>query len=156
DAAERATRNSVREARPGVAAVDRFPDSAAWTTAVHATRRPATLIRRCVDRLRIRVRHREIVRARLLVDEEHALPRLAAIRRLVTPATAAWSEDRADRRDQHDVVVARIDQDAVDVLRVLEPDVGERLTAVGGLPHTVAPRRGLTVVGFACPDPNDI
>ena len=44
----------------------------------------------------------------------------------------------SERRDKHDVGVARIDADLGDRLRLLESDVGPALSAVGAPVHAIA------------------
>ena len=56
------------------------------------------------------------------------------------------------RRDEHGVGVARIDDDARDVSRVVEPDVRPVLTRVGRAIHAVAVRPVLAQVGLAAAD----
>ena len=91
-----------------------------------------------------------------VVDLQHLLPGRAAVGRLVDAALAAGPEERAGRRDEHDVVVDRIDDDAVDVPRLAQPHVAPRLAAVGRLVDAVAPRRALAVVRFAGADPDEV
>src|SRR5262249_15291051 len=115
DSAEWSGGKPVRQSGPCVAAVDRLPDAAAGTAAVDAARRSPPLTHRRIDRLRIARRHREIVRAGFIVDEQHSLPRLAAVGGLVDSAIAAGPEERTRRRDEDVVVVRRVDEDAPDV-----------------------------------------
>ena len=147
NAAQRAVGPAVAlHARPALAAVNRFPQTAAGTAAIHAARRPPPLIRRRVQNLVVRRVHHQIVRAGVVVDLHHLLPALSAVGRLVDSALAAGAPQAAGGGDEHDVVVARIDHDAVDVARRRQPHVRPRLAAVGRLVDAVAPRRALAVV----------
>ncbi len=100
--------------------------------------------------------HLDLVRARVLVDLQDLLPRLAGIGRFVEAAVTARAEETALRRHEHDVVVLGVDRDAVDVERPIEAGVGERLAAVGRLPDAVAPRRALPVVAFTRANPDEV
>src|SRR6185503_5411304 len=62
----------------------------------------------------------------------------AAVGRLVHAAVAALAPERPLRRDENDVGVPRIDDDAADVLRVLQAEVGPALPAVDRLVDPVA------------------
>ena len=121
DAAERSVGKPVLQPRPGLAAVGRLPDAAARAAAVHAARRAPALVGRGVEDLAVRRIDREIVGAGVVVDLQHLLPGLAAVGRLVDAALAAGPEQRAGGGDEHRVVVARIDDDAVDVPRGARP-----------------------------------
>ncbi len=63
---------------------------------------------------------------------------LPPVRRLVDPALGVRGPYVPQRRDVDDVVVARVDADAADLLRGVEPHVLPRLAGVGALPHAVA------------------
>src|SRR5207248_5503 len=122
----------------------------------HAARGTTPLIRRRQEHVRVGVRHGDVIRAGLVVDLEHLLPGSTAVRRLVDTALSARSKQRAGRRDEHTVVVARVDDDAPDVLRAPEADELERLAAVGRLVDAFAPRRALSVIRLARTDPDDV
>ena len=144
------------QTRPVFTAVNRFPQAAPRTAAVHAACRAPALIRRCVEDLAVGGVHHQIVRAGVVVDLENLFPAPATIRRLVNAAFTAGAEQIAGCRDEHDVGVARIDDDPVDVLRCFQAHAGERLPAVRRFVDAVAPRRALTVVRFAAPEPDEI
>ena len=148
--------NALGQPLPGVAAVGRLPDAAARPAAVHAARGAAPLIHRRVENPVVGRIHHEIVRAGVVVHLQRLLPGPAAVGRLVDAALAAGPEQAAGRRDEHDVVVARIDDDAVDEARGLEPHVRVGLAAVGRLVDAVAPARALAVVRLAGADPDQI
>src|SRR5262249_4965263 len=83
-------------------------------------------------------------------------PRLAAVCGLEDAAIAAGAPQAAGGRDEHDVVVARIDDDAVDVARRAQAHVDVGLAAVGRLVDAVAPAGALPVVRLAGADPDEI
>src|SRR5439155_24320279 len=123
DAAKRSFGNAGLEPGPGFAAVGRFPDPASWAAAVHAARRAAPLIARRIENLIVGGVHHKIVRAGVVVDFQRLFPGLAAISGFEHAALATSSPQTAGRRDEDDVVVARIDDDAVDVARRAEAQV---------------------------------
>jgi hypothetical protein len=156
DSSERSFRNPAFEARPRLATIRRPPETAARTATVHATGRPASLIGRGVQHLTVRGIHCQIVRARVVVDLQHLLPRFAAIRGLVHAAFPACAEERARGCDEHRVVGARVDDDAIDVTGGAKPDIRVCLPTVRRFVNAVAPRRTLAVVRLAGPDPDEI
>ena len=84
------------------------------------------------------------------------VPGLAAVGRLVEAAVAARRPERTLRRDVDGVGVARVDDDAADVLGALEADVRPRAAAVVALVDAVAVGdRPLRVV-LAGADPDDV
>ena len=82
--------------------------------------------------------------------------RPAAVDGLVDASIAAGSPQAAGCGHEHDLVVLRIDDDAIDVARGAETHVGVGLAAVGRLVDAVAPRRALAVVRLAGADPDEI
>ncbi len=156
DPSERAGRDAVCQPRPGVAVIGRLPNPAPGPAAVHTALRAPPLIRRGVHGSAIGVGHHQVVRARIVINLERLLPGLAGVGRLEDAALAARSEQRAGRRDEHDVVVLRIDDDAIDVVGLAETHVRPRLAAVRGLVDTVAPRRRLPVVRLAAAGPDQV
>ena len=156
DASHRCRRQSVADARPGFTRVARSPDAAARAGAHHAARAAAPLIRRGEHDARIGRGHHQVVRARFVVDAEHMLPRAAAVGGLVHAAIAASTEERSGRRHEHDVVVVRVDDDAVDRARIRQPHMLERRAAVSRFVHAAAERTRLPVVRLAGAEPDEI
>ena len=155
--AERTTREAAAgDLGPRVAAIDRLEERAAGSTAIHAAGRATTLVHGRIERLGVSERLREIISARVLIALEHELPALAAIGRLVDATVTTGAKERARRSNECDVVVAGIENNAIDVLGVLESHIGKRLAAIGGLPHAVAPAGGLAIVRLTGADPNDV
>src|SRR5207247_987065 len=83
---------------------------------------------------------RQVDRAGVAIDEEDALPRLAAVFAAIDAARLVRAEGMTHRRDVHELGIRRMDADARDVARVLEPDVRPRFSGVGRLPHPFAVR----------------
>ncbi len=157
DAAQRRLiENTALDARPRLAAVGRLPDTAARAAAVHAARRPPPLVRRRINDLAVRRIDHQLVRAGVVVDLEHVLPGLASVGRLEHAAFAARAPQAAGGRNQHHVGVARIDGDAVDVLRRAKAHVRVGLAAVGRLVDAVAPRGALPVVRLPGAYPDEV
>ncbi len=157
DASERSRWQAVsREARPGVAAVGRAPERAPRAATVHAAGGAAALVRRREENGGIGEGDGEVVGPGVLIQLEHLLPRLAAVHRLVDAAIATRTEERAGRRHEDDVVVGRMDDDAVDVPRLRQPHEGEGLPAICRLVDPAPPRGALPVVGLARPHPDEV
>ena len=157
DAAPRAGRQPevARQFRPRLARVGRLPDRAARTAAVEAAAAAAALIARRVQNVAVRRIDRNVVEARILVDELHLRPVLPAVDRLVDAAVRIRSEQVSRRCDVHGLRVLRIDDDPRDRLRLLEPRVREGPAAVGRLVNAVAEGRRLAVVRLARSDVHD-
>ncbi len=83
-------------------------------------------------------------------------PRLAAVGRAVHAALGRVREHVAERADQHDVRVARIDDDGRDRVRRAQSHVRPGLAAVGRLVETVAPRHVVARVRLAGAHPHDV
>ena len=96
------------------------------------------------------------VGAGVVVALQYLLPGLAAVGRPVDAALAARTPEAARGRHEHDVVVARVDDDAIDVAGGAKPHVGVGLAAVRRLVDAVTPRRALPVVRFARADPDEV
>ncbi len=82
--------------------------------------------------------HDDVGDAGVLVDRQHGIPGLPAVRRLVEAAVAAGAPERALRGDVDDVRVLRVDEDLADVLGGLQADVLPALAAVLALVDAVA------------------
>ena len=76
--------------------------------------------------------------AGVVVLVEHLAPGLAAVGGLEDAALLVGREGMAQRSDEDDVGILRIDPDRGDVARVFQPDVLPGLAGVGRLPHAVA------------------
>src|SRR5262249_6726490 len=118
--------------------------------------RAAALVGRRVEDLIVHRVHHQIVGSGVIVHLEHLRPRLAGVSRLVDAALAARPPQAAGRGHEHDVVVPRIDQDAVDVARRRKAHARPGLAAVDRLVDAVAPRCALAVVRLAGANPHEI
>src|SRR5262249_53482527 len=91
-----------------------------------------------------------------VADRQHLLPGLAAVGGFVQPAVAAGVPERALGGDVDHVGVARVDDDAADVLRVLQADVAPGLAAVVGAVDAVAVGDAALAVVLRGADPDDV
>src|SRR4029079_643982 len=138
-------------------AVRALVDAAAWPAADQLTDLPHALEHRDVDRVGLLRIHHDVGRAGpLVVTLEDLLPRGAAVGRLVETAIAAAAPQRSDGRYVDDLGVARIDQDVLDVLRILQPHPLPRLAGVGRLVDAVPERDAALVVVFTRPQPHNV
>ena len=117
DAPGVASGQALRKLRPRSAGIGGLVDAAFRTAANQLTDGAAALIGRRVQHIGILRIEREIVGAGVGADRQARLPRLAAVRGLEHAALAARREQRPLRGHVDDVRVARIDQQAADVLR---------------------------------------
>src|SRR5205823_3727153 len=100
--------------------------------------------------------HLQIDYARAVVDVEDSTPGLAPVRRLVDAALLIGSIKPAEGADIHDVRILGVDDDAADLVRLLESHVLPGLAAVGRLVNAVAVGDRVARIGFAGADPDDI
>ena len=154
DSAELLRGKASGDRLPRVAAVDRAVEPAARPVRgrVGVPGRPPRLPERGQDRLRVRGIEGEIDRAGVLVLEEDARPGPASVLRAEDSALRIGAVAVAERRDVHEVRVARIHDDAPDLPRVLEADVGPCPASVRGAVHAVAVRDVRAHVGLARTD----
>src|SRR5262249_45865760 len=113
-------------------------DTASCSPALAEPGRAVELPRGREDNARIRRVARNVDRACFIIDEEHALPRLAAVTRSEDAALLLRAVAAAHRRDENGLRISRVDRDAADTSGELEPHVRPRLTGVGRPVHTVA------------------
>src|SRR5262249_15329596 len=116
-------RKTRGEPTPGVATVGGFVESAAWTRAGDAPRRPQHFPRGGVEHLWIRRVHSDVGGASPIVDEEHALPRRSAIFRSEHTAFLIGAVWMSDRRNVDDVRVRRMNAHAPDLAAVWKSHV---------------------------------
>ena len=118
---------------PTAAAVRGLPESGARAARLEERRLAQTFVRCSVEHFRIARIHRDVDEARLVADELDQVPALSAVRGLVHPAFGIVRPDGAECGDVDDVRIGRVDDDATDVLRLLESDRCPADAAVGGL-----------------------
>src|SRR4029079_9167289 len=80
----------------------------------------------------------ELLDPRRIVHEQHARPGRTAVATAIYAARVVLRVHVSLRRDEHTVRVARVYEDARDLLRLLEPDVRPRRPGIGALVHAVA------------------
>jgi hypothetical protein len=105
---------------------------------------------------RVRRIHREVRRARLVVDVQDLLPRFAAVLGTEDAALGVRAPDVALRRDVDEVGVLRVHAHARDLARVLESHVLPGAAGVGRLVHAVAVRGVAADRLFAGADVDDV
>ena len=144
------------ELAPALAAVDRLVEGRLGTAADQRPDMAPALVRGGVDRVRVARVEQDVGDPGLLADREHPGPGLAEVDALVDAALAAAAPERTVGRHPDDPRVARIDQDAADVLGLLEPHALPRLAAVERAVEAVAVGDAALVVVLAGADPDDV
>ena len=94
----------------------------------------------------------KIDRARVGVEEKHARPVLAAVVGAEDAALRVGAIGVAQCRHENALGIARIDEDAADLARVLQADLAPVLAAVGRFVHPVAMRDVGAHIGLAGAD----
>ena len=148
-----ARRQPAVDRAPGVSAVRGLVDPGARPAVDHRPLVPPPLPRRRVHHVRVARVEVDLVDAGVLVDFEHALPRVAAVGRAVEPALAALGPQRPLRRDEHRARIVGMHRDHADVARRLQPHVRERPPAVDRLVDAVAIAHRALAVVLAGADP---
>ncbi len=156
DPSELHRRQAFGELRPLLAAVGGLVDAALGTAANQLTDGPPALIRRGVEHVGTLRIHHQVGDAGVLADREDGLPRLAAVGGLVEAAIAARRPERPDRGHVDHVRVARIDDDVLDVLGVLEPHALPGLAGIRRLVDAVAEGDAALVVVLAGAEPHHV
>ena len=122
---------------PGIASIRRLPEAASRSSADHLPGEAPMIPERRVQDPRVGHVHRQIRRARVLVDVENELPAPAAVRGAVDPALLVRAVRGALRRDVHEVGIPRMHPDSGDRPRPLEADVRPGASRVGRSVHAV-------------------
>ena len=157
DFSDRRVRQAVaRQSLPRRAAVGRFEEAAARAAARSSPRVDLDLPHAGKQNPRIAHVDRDVGAARVLVDEERALPRLAAIGGAVHAAIGLRAVRVAEGAGEHDVGIARIDRDAADASRRIEPGVRPGLARIGRLVDAVADRDVAADERLARAGPHDV
>src|SRR6185436_18710065 len=112
------------------------------------------LVRRGVEDVGVARVHHDLGDAGVLADEEHGVPRLAAVGGLVEPALAAGLPERALGGHVHHARIPRVDDDPADVLGALEAHVLPALAGVVGAVDAVPVRDAPLAVVFAGAHPD--
>jgi hypothetical protein len=135
--------------RPGLPGIGALPECRARPAAVEEVRAAHALPARCPHHVRIARVELDIDETGLVAHELGERPGLAAVGALVEPALLVRSPDVSERRDVHDVCVARIHDDAADRLCLGEAHELPALPAIGGLVHAAARGDGVARVLLA-------
>ena len=111
-AADAFLRQAVRQLLPRGAAVGRLEDAAARPVRrlIRVPGRPPRIPQAGVDDVGVRRIDHDVHRAEIVVLEQHLLPRLAAVARPEDAAIRIRRVQVADRRDEDDVRILRIDR----------------------------------------------
>src|ERR1700733_11336909 len=125
---------------PGDAVVGGFIEAAAGAAGgrVNIPGRAAGLPQGCVDDLGLSGVGAEVNRAAVVILAENFCPSGAAIAGAIDAAFRIGAEAVAERGDEDDVRVARVHQDASDLLRIAQADVAPGDAAIAGFVHAIA------------------
>ena len=150
-----ARRQSRTHPLPRLAGVERAEQAAVRSAADVPPAAPPPFVSPREQRAAVGV-ERHVNHAGVGVDEEHLAPRLAAINGLEQPALVVRPPQMTERGDVDDVGIGGVNDDAADVVALLQAHVAPRGAAVHRLVDAVAPRRALTVVRLAGAGPDDV
>ena len=141
---------------PRIATVHRFIHRGIPATGFQMPRPAAIGIHPRVQNVGIRRIGRDVGARRLRIDKQHAFPRRAAVGCPEHPALLARPPLAPDAAHKHDVVIARVDDDAGDFVALLEANFRPVLTGVDGFVHTVPDRRIVAWIALAGADVDDV
>ena len=116
--------------RPGGATIAGHEQTAPRTTALASPGVDFDLPHAGEDDARVRRVHRDLRAAGVLVREQRALPRRAAVGRPEHAALGLWTVRRPQRAREDDLGIRRIDHDATDTPGLLEPHARPGLAGV--------------------------
>jgi hypothetical protein len=158
DASEVAFRHSILlgEPLPGRAAVVRHMQARAGAAGVEEPRPAAVLPHRGEEFVRVGRIDDQIRGADLVVHEEDFRPGPAAVDGFEDAAVGVLAPRLAHRRDPGDVGIARVENDAVNALGLVEAVVLPGLAAVDGFVDAVADGHGVARIAFTRADPDDV
>ena len=151
-----AGRESLGQEFPRLARVGRFVDSAAGAGVHIVPRLPVAFPCNGIQRLVVRRIHDDLDNTDLLGDIEDLLPRLAAVGGLEDTALFVVGVLMTERSDIHDVIILRVDDDATDVVSVVEAHVLPCAPRVSRLEHARAGIRTTRHHRLAGADPDQI
>src|SRR6478672_2308334 len=130
DAAGNAFRQTFIQLVPGSPAINGLVDGAARPTAVESPGCASSLVSGGVkSHWTIRI-HRQINHARVFVDEEHIVPGLAPVSRLVNTALFVWPPQMTEHSRVDNVWITRVDDYAADMSGIAQPHVLPGLASV--------------------------
>ena len=144
-------RQAFSESRPGVAAIDALPESAARSAADVGVRTPLTLQRRGVDHIRIRRIEDDVGESGVGVDVLDVLPRASAVGGSEQSAISARSPQRTAAATKTICGFVGLTITRPMCSDFLRPMFVHVFAAVLRLVDAIAPRRAALVVRFAVP-----
>src|SRR5260370_14761141 len=146
----------IGEALPRDASVDRLEQAAAGPPARPAPRVNLELPHTGEKHARIARVHGDVGAAGVLVNEQRALPALAAVGGAKDAALLLRAVRMPQRAREHDVRIARIDADAADTRGPIEPQMDPRLARVGRKEDADANRDVAADEGVTGSSPDDV
>src|SRR5205823_4944645 len=157
DAAQRPVGQAVvLEELPGEAPVGRSIQPRARPAAGEAPRFAAHLPQRSEQRVGVARIQNDVDPAAVAVAEQHPLPALAAVPGAEDPALVVGPERVAERGDEHDIRVSRVDDDGADVPAVAQTQVLPGLAGIERLVYAVAIGDVAARAGLAGADIDDV
>jgi hypothetical protein len=161
DADVNASENTARQPIPGELlprqpAIGGSIQSAAGAAARKVPRLPAGLPQGGVHDPRVMRIEADIDRACVLIFVQHLRPGLASIGAAEHAAFGIRTERVAERSDQHDVRVSRVDDDCTDLPAIAQPGMAPALAAIARLVHTIAVSHVSARCGLARTDIDDV
>src|SRR6185437_2023963 len=138
---------------PGDAAIGGAVDAAARPPAVEAPAFALPLVERGVEHLGVAGIEGKVGGAGVFIPVQDLPPGPAAVGGFEDAALGVGTPEVADGGHVDGIGVGGVDDDAADVVGVLEAHVLPVAAAVGGLVYAVAPGRALAVVGLAAAGP---
>ena len=149
-------RQSVLELAPGRSAVDRLVDAGLRSRVHQRGHRAVALVRRGVEHVGVARIEQDVGDPGPGSGGQHGLPGHAVVGRAEEPTLAALGPERALGCDEDHSAPARVDQDARDVLGLLEAELLEALAAVAAPVHAVAVPDVPTTDVLTRTDPEDV
>src|SRR5581483_2718163 len=140
---------------PGIAAISRLIETAAWTA---RSKRPSfspKIPQRGVHRFRIVSTHgHQAASGRRVGSTQNFFPGFSSVGGLVNATLVVIVPKMPGGTNQHAISVFRIDKNLRNVLGVVQTDVVPVFAAIGRLIHTVSNRNTVAHPGFSGADPN--
>ena len=144
------------EPLPRGSAVHRLPDSGVAGSRLKVPSPAAVRVHPRVDDVAVGWVGRDIGAGRLRIHVQDLLPVRPAVGGLVDAAVLIGAPLAPEDAGVDDVRVLRVDDEARDLVRLLEADVRPVIAAVDGLVHAVAHRRVVARIPFARADVDDV
>ncbi len=157
----RLAKRPLRQAMPGKAipchaAVCGFPDAASRPSADASPGVDFDLPHGCEENVGMIGVHHDVGGTGILVDEQNAAPRFAAVAGPVDTALLLWAIAVTERSGQNYIRVARIDDDAANAPRLFKAHARPGFTGILGLEYPPAHGDVAANKGFPGSRPHDI